>query len=256
MKMAAALFFMIPGPKMMWQFGELGYDVSINSNGRTGTKPLFWNYLQDKDRVKLLGVYQHFNNLRLSKSIFQTTDFKMDVANVVKQINLIEGNNQAILLANSGPETQTVMFTFPIAGKWYDYFSGQSFDITNKTVPVNLLSGEFHLFVNEAWNNKNLNLVPWDAPNFQVLGAAKERGLSMNIYPNPSKGIVHVTWEADNQLEVDFKVMDYAGREILIKKLPQNPNSLNEFEFSKMNHLNSGTYFIQMGNEVRKLIVE
>ncbi|MFM6936587.1 MAG: hypothetical protein ACKOXH_02725, partial [Aquirufa sp.] len=36
MKMAAATFFTIPGPKMIWQFGELGYDVSINDNGRTG----------------------------------------------------------------------------------------------------------------------------------------------------------------------------------------------------------------------------
>ncbi|MDZ7681754.1 MAG: alpha-amylase family glycosyl hydrolase [Fodinibius sp.] len=29
-KMAAAFFFTVPGPKMMWQFGELGYDKSIN----------------------------------------------------------------------------------------------------------------------------------------------------------------------------------------------------------------------------------
>ncbi len=118
------------------------------------------------------------------------------------------------------------------------------------------MSGEFHLFVNQAWNNKNLNLVPWDAPNFQVLGVAKERGLSMNIYPNPSKDIVHVTWEAGNQLEVDFKLLDNVGREILNKKLTQIPNSLNEFEFSKMNLLTTGTYFIQMGNEVRKLMIE
>ncbi len=27
---AAAFLFTIPGPKMMWMFGELGYDVSIN----------------------------------------------------------------------------------------------------------------------------------------------------------------------------------------------------------------------------------
>jgi hypothetical protein len=46
------------------------------------------------------------------------------------------------------------------------------------------------------------------------------------------------------------------GREILNKKLPQNPNSLNEFQFSKMNLLNTGTYFIQMGNEVSKLMIE
>ena len=30
MSQAAAFFFTVPGPKLMWQFGELGYDYSIN----------------------------------------------------------------------------------------------------------------------------------------------------------------------------------------------------------------------------------
>ena len=256
MKMAAALFYSIPGPKMIWQFGELGYDVSINSNGRTGAKPLLWNYLQDKERVKLLGVYQQMANLRLSKSIFQTADFKLDVANEFKQINLIEGNSQVLLIANSGPETLASTLTFPVTGKWYDYFTGKSFDVTNKNVPINLLSGEFHLFVNEAWNNKNLNLVPWDVPNFQVLGTAKEIVMSLLVYPNPSPDVIHVSWNAGAQSEVDFKIIDNMGREILSKKIPQIPNRLNEFEFSKTDLLNAGVYFIQMGTAVRKLVVE
>ncbi len=39
LKLAAAFFFTVPGPKMIWQFGEFGYDVDINENGRTGIKP-------------------------------------------------------------------------------------------------------------------------------------------------------------------------------------------------------------------------
>jgi hypothetical protein len=256
MKMAATLFYAIPGPKMIWQFGELGYDVSINSNGRTGAKPLLWNYLQDKERVKLLGVYQQMANLRLSKSVFQTSDFKLDVANEFKYINLIEGNSQVLLIANSGPETLASTLTFPVTGKWYDYFTGKSFDVTNKNVPINLLSGEFHLFVNEAWNNKNLNLVPWDVPNFQVLGTAKESVLSLHVYPNPSQDVIHVTWDAGNNKEVDFKIIDNLGREVLSKTIPQIPNRLNKFEFSKKDLLKTGIYFIQMGNAVRKLVVE
>ncbi|MDZ7764853.1 MAG: hypothetical protein U5K00_10550 [Melioribacteraceae bacterium] len=31
-KLAGAFFFTIPGPKMIWQFGELGYDYSIDYN--------------------------------------------------------------------------------------------------------------------------------------------------------------------------------------------------------------------------------
>ena len=33
MELAGAFFFTIPGPKMIWQFGELGYDFSIDENG-------------------------------------------------------------------------------------------------------------------------------------------------------------------------------------------------------------------------------
>lgn len=256
MKMATALFYAIPGPKMIWQFGELGYDVSINSNGRTGIKPLLWNYLQDKERVKLLGVYQQMANLRLNKSIFQTADFKLDVANEFKQINLIEGNSQVLLIANSGPETLASTLTFPVTGKWYDYFTGKYFDVTSKNLPINLLSGEFHLFVNEAWNNKNLNLVPWDVPNFQVLGTAKESVLSLHVYPNPSQDVIHVSWNGGVQSEVDFKIIDNIGREVFSKTIPQIPNRLNEFKFSKTDLFHSGVYFIQMGDAVRKLVVE
>jgi hypothetical protein len=46
------------------------------------------------------------------------------------------------------------------------------------------------------------------------------------------------------------------GRKILSKTIPQIPNRLNEFEFSKTDLLKAGIYFIQMGNEVRKLVVE
>ena len=39
-QLAANFFIPVPGPKMIWQFGELGYDISIDYNGRTGKKPI------------------------------------------------------------------------------------------------------------------------------------------------------------------------------------------------------------------------
>ena len=69
-KLAATFFFTIPGPKMVWQFGEFGYDVSINENGRTGVKPLKWNYLQEINRQKLYKTYQALLKLRNSGRAF------------------------------------------------------------------------------------------------------------------------------------------------------------------------------------------
>ncbi len=41
-KMAAAFHFLQAGPKMIWQFGELGYDIDINYISRLAEKPLPW----------------------------------------------------------------------------------------------------------------------------------------------------------------------------------------------------------------------
>lgn len=59
-----AFFLTVPGPKMIWQFGEMGYDVSIEENGRTGRKPLHWEYQNDTARQYLTEVYKKFIDLR------------------------------------------------------------------------------------------------------------------------------------------------------------------------------------------------
>ena len=64
----AALFFTVPGPKMVWQFGEMAYDVSIETGGRTGKKPLHWEYeTQNKVLVdtykSLIGLRSQYPNL-------------------------------------------------------------------------------------------------------------------------------------------------------------------------------------------------
>lgn len=60
----AAFFFTVPGPKMVWQFGEMGYDISIEENGRTGRKPLHWEYLEQKERKALQQFYAQLIALR------------------------------------------------------------------------------------------------------------------------------------------------------------------------------------------------
>lgn len=60
----AAFFFTVPGPKMIWQFGEMGYDVSIEENGRTGRKPIRWEYLDNESRKGLHATYTSLMKLR------------------------------------------------------------------------------------------------------------------------------------------------------------------------------------------------
>ena len=68
-KMAAAFAYLFPGPKMMWQFDELGYDIDINFNGRVGRKPLPWGanglgYYEDSLRRYIYDAYRGILDVR------------------------------------------------------------------------------------------------------------------------------------------------------------------------------------------------
>ena len=72
-----ALHFLTPYPKMMWQFGELGYDVSINANcygdvyanedHRTDRKPVRWEYYNDANRKALYDALSKMLEFRTSR---------------------------------------------------------------------------------------------------------------------------------------------------------------------------------------------
>jgi hypothetical protein len=75
-EMAAAFYFCIPGPKMVWEFGELGYDYSRcyqSTNGEGGDcnkkldpKPIRWDYQNDAGRKRQFEIYAALMKLRKS----------------------------------------------------------------------------------------------------------------------------------------------------------------------------------------------
>ena len=61
---AGAFYFTIPGPKMIWQFGELGYEVPINDPCRVCNKPIRWEYFDDPDRKALYDAWAKLIKLK------------------------------------------------------------------------------------------------------------------------------------------------------------------------------------------------
>lgn len=110
---AAAQFLMFPGPKMIWQFGEVGYDKSITTGGgRTDAKPLGWSMLDNQYRA---GLHQNYTNLchlrKDNPELFGAgaptpvvSGFGSDVTNA-RSIRLTKGDKEIILLVN--PATAT-----------------------------------------------------------------------------------------------------------------------------------------------------
>jgi len=175
-ELAGAFYFTVPGPKMIWQFGELGYDISIDQNGRTGNKPILWNYFDEPNRRDLYDTWAKLIKLKKQEDIFRTDNFTLDVSNTngLKKIQLTDdASNPNIkhinIIGNFGVTTQSINPNFQQTGTWYDFLNNNSvINVTNANSNISLAPGEFKIFatsqitlsINDDYLNSIISLSP------------------------------------------------------------------------------------------------
>lgn len=151
---AGAFFFTIPGPKMIWQFGELGYDISIDFNGRVGNKPIRWNYVDDADRMNIYTTWSELITLKTER-VFETSNVDLNVnsSTGVKTIHLTldDATSNEIkyitVIGNFSTSTKNVNPDFQQTGNWYEPLVGNlKYQVTNTNATITLAPGEFRVF--------------------------------------------------------------------------------------------------------------
>lgn len=145
-EMAAAFLMSVPGPKMIWQFGELGYDKTIDLGGRTGNKPILWDYNKDVNRRHLYNVYAKMIKLRTKNAVFATTNYVYNLAGAVKTIQLKDASANVEVVGNFDVVNQTEDINFTSTGTWYDNISGTSINVTKVPFTMTFAPGEFHVY--------------------------------------------------------------------------------------------------------------
>jgi glycosidase len=161
LEMSYVMLLSQPGPKMIWQFGELGYDYPINycengtisSSCRTEPKPVRWDYKTISGRREIFESVSLMNRLRQHpyfSALFGSAPASADLAGQVKWIKLSAANGAGVLsMANFDLSTKTISVSFPSAGTWYDYFNPpDSIVASGGNRDFQLKPGEFHVYIN------------------------------------------------------------------------------------------------------------
>lgn len=258
-ELAAAFFFTLPGPKMIWQFGERGYDLSINypsgtSNDRLSNKPPRWEYMDDPNRKALYHVYSKLIKLRIEQDVFETTSFTHSLAGAVKTIHLSDANLKVAVVGNFDVNAQTTNLTFPTTGKWYDYLSKDSINVTGSTFNLNMQPGEYHVYTSR---NLNSTATVVDQPT-----DIDKLGDYFFNYPNPVTDQTTVAYNLVNSSLVSIKLYNFLGKEVLTLVDAQQ-QAAGEYQFNwnlnSVSKIGTGVYFLrlQMDGEskVQKVIV-
>jgi len=164
LKTNAAFFLTLPGPKMIWQFGELGYDIDINFNGRVGNKPLPWGsaglgYYEDPLRQYLYDAFSAI--LVLRKEIDEQTNasYTYDFSGDARSIKIDSDGLDVVIIGNFGLTNENIDYSFTETGDWFDYFEGSGFDVSNVSASTELQPGYFKIFTNQQVGNGFENVV-------------------------------------------------------------------------------------------------
>lgn len=226
MKLVSSFYFTIPGPKMIWQFGELGYDLSINrcpdgsinNDCRVANKPPRWDYYTNADRLKLYKVYSELIKLKTSQPAFKSTDFLVDAATLVKRISINHTSMQVNIIGNFGVDTLTANASFQNAGKWYDYFSGDSIAVAATNEAILLQPGEFHIFTTTRLSKPESGLVPaWKYTLRSSVATAvidEQLNVQTSVYPNPTAGKIVVKLENELVSSYELRLSTLLGKTI------------------------------------------
>lgn len=163
--LAAAFYLVTPGPKMIWQFGELGYDFGINhcpdgsysSECRTSRKPIPWeaeyDYYNVAARKALYNRFAQLNRLKTNFPVFRTSNFNYSLDTYLKRMHLTTDDQKVTLIGNFDVVAQNIIPYFQQTGTWYEYFTGEIRNVTSTTDPINLQPGEYRLYSTSEFYN-------------------------------------------------------------------------------------------------------
>lgn len=233
-KAASTILYSIPGPKLLWQFGELGYELPINlcsdgttidGNCRTDPKPVRRDYEEDEERLKLYNTLQALFNLKTSYPIFKTSDVQIiGGSNLFKQVVLksepfvVAPNSSdemsVVVYANFDVTSRTVDVQFPHTGNWFNYFSNSELNVSNTSLPMTLRPGEFQIYTNVDIPEPLPELNPFVrpiAPEFISLSAIQGQGAQL-------------TWIDNSEVEDGYRVFKSTNDGVfaLLTTLPAN----------------------------------
>lgn len=259
-ELVSAFFYTVPGPKMLWQFGELGYQESINRcpNGtidescRTDVKPITWDFFQNPDRRRLYDVTRELIYLKTNYDIFETEDLQLQISNsTTKRIRLSGEDFDLIVIGNFGVQANSINPNFTQTGWWYDYFGGDSLNVSNTTMSISMQPGEYRLYTTTK--------IPRADDFTTSLDKREIVENDLKIFPNPGQRELLVSWTQKSPENMSIEIRNLLGQIVYENKLGRVSSGKQLVSMSPS--LASGAYIISInsnkGNVARrKWIVE
>lgn len=246
MSAIGAISLLIPGPKMIWHFAELGMNTSIyactdgtvntESDVTTGDCKLAtkqqpqWvnNWLGVAQRSQIYNDYAKMISLKKNNPVFNGSYAISPNTNNIRQRvyvynNSLTGLKNVVILANFSVAAQNIQADFPYLGTWYNLMDNTSMSVTNASMTVTIEPGGYRIFGNQT----ALGVDDFNAMDFVALA------------PNPTANYFTINANTEK-----VEIFSITGQ--LVKSFKNG--QLEDYQFDVAD-LNKGVYLVKASDE-------
>ena len=213
-ELVSAFFYTIPGPKMIWEFGELGYDYSINTcvdgsvnnNCRLDPKPIRWDYKNVFLRQRIYDIDRALMLLRQEPAL-REGNLQISLANQFeKKMQFTHPDMDVVIAGNFYIGARDVAPGFTKTGRWYDYLSGDSLEVSDLNMTMPFTPGEYHIFTTRR--------IPIDFEITTSLHQAVFSSLPLLLYPTINDGQFDLLIPEAITVDIEIRITDLSGRPV------------------------------------------
>ena len=234
-----SVLFMVPGPKMIWHFGALGWDESLflcsngnvqfNDGCKLDTKPQpQWaeNWLQNPARANVYNQWARQIDLRIKEDVFENGQFAWNFSQVGRprldvwtSTSPTSSLSYVFVLTNFSDSTYDVPGGFPFTGNWVNLMDNTTLNVTNQNQNVSIEPGGYRIFGNQQ----------------STLDIVNNEFRSLTLYPNPANNYFVIEGEIS-------KAEIYSVTGQLVKSF--DGINATDYQFD-INDLTKGVYLVK-----------
>ena len=204
MSALGAVSLLVPGPKMIWHFADLGMnnsaftctDGTVNTDTdatagdcKLSTKPQpQWvnNWLGVPQRDKIYSDWSKMIDLKVNNPVFSSNyAISPNGSNLLQRIYIWNDSfpstqlKNVVVLSNFNTTTTSITPDFPYTGTWYNLMDNTSINVTSTSSQISIEAGGFRIYGNQlatlSTNQYDLNgfivLTPNPANDYFVLNS-------------------------------------------------------------------------------------
>ena len=167
-------------------------------------------------------VFKALNELKTKYDVFNTNDYSITQNGKTKSIHLNSNEMNVVILGNFDVIYQEIDPSFQSSGNWYEFYTGDTLEVSNTSELITLAPGEYRLYTD----------VKLDLPNIPAsINTVNDlNSLNVHVYPNPSSNTFYFEIDDSELFSGELLVYNIQGQLVFNKKI--NSENIIEFDAS------------------------